>query len=712
MGADGPDRGRVLSAPADPPDAAAALASLLVALRAAASPTDRAAAISAVLKDRGLVAALARYSVDEADAYDAAMMDLGGVPGAGARVTQLGAAIRRAADALPPPPKSQGPQVEQDEGPQELTDDALLALDVPPGWTLNGSGVWYERTVDGEPVLRQATATPCAVVEILESLRDSTERSRLRWRRGSGAWCEAVYPRGMLGDTRKVLDLRAVGIDVTSLNSRPFVGWLAAAENHNAAKVPRSAISDRMGWQGPKGRGTTLGFLAGEEHVSAAGGPRCVLDVADEGRAQVAAAMRPSGTLDGWRAAIAAVREYPSVMLALYASLACPFLGVVEEAPSGIVDWSGLTSKGKSSAMAAAASPWGHPKKGQHFVSSWDSTPSFIEGAADLLRHLPLCLDDTRDCKDPAIIERLIYTYAGESGRGRARPDGLRASLESRGLLLSNGEQAITSFGSGGGARARSLCLRGWPLGDDGHWKAVDLMASLSEHHGVAGPAVVRWLVDRRALWPSVRTAWRDSRAEYANATKSNVGQRLSALLALLGAGAFAAHEILGIPPYSPADSPLLFAVTAADQQADEADRPAAAVGATFGWACAHASEFWGREVRDRSTGEARQPSAGWAGSWKAGAWSEIAWVPGCLERVLRFEGFRPEEVISGWVERGWLQVDGKNRGRKRGIGERGDSPRCYVIPRKVYEQIIGDVESDAPGDDGPPAPGEDPGGA
>lgn len=684
--------------------AAAVLARLGDALRTTADSAERANAIACVLRDRDTMLALARWSADEPDAYTAAILELGGIRGAGARVGQLRAAIDRAAAGLPPRSDNRPPDGGFDEVVDEsvpLGDEALGALEVPPGWVLDARGVWYERVADGETSLRRATATPIGVVEVLESLRDGTERVRLRWRRGSGVWTDGIFPRSVVRDVRKVMALADLGVDVSSTTSKQVVGWLSAVEAANERSLVRSSITDRMGWQGGDSPSTlgALGFLAGNQHVPPAGrggAPRrCVLDV-DGGRSQIAASMAPAGTLDGWRQAVAKVLPYPSVLLALYASLAAPFLGILPDAPSGILDWSGSTSKGKTTTLALAASVWGHPRKGQHYVHSWDATAAYIEGAADCLRHLPLCLDDTRDSRDPLALERLIYTYAGESGRGRAKPDGLRASLEVRGVLLSTGEQPITSFGSGGGARARSLCLRGWPLGDDGHRVSIEVVSALVDHHALAGPAVVRWLLDHRDLWPKVREAWRTARDGFAATATSNVGQRLAALLALLDAGAFAAHEILGVP--RPPDDPMRFAVSAADRQAEEADRPAIAIQAVYGWSCAHAADFWGREVRDKSTCEARQPAAGWAGRWMPGRWSEIAFLPGCLERVLKFEGFRPEEILSAWDERGWLVRDGKHRGKKRAVGERGEVPRCIVIPRQVIEANVGPL---AEGDEG-----------
>ena len=656
---------------------------LLVALRGAPDAAGKAAAIGAVLRDREALASLARWAAGDPDGYEAAVLDLEAVPGASSRVASLRAAVRRAVAAV---------EVEQDEGERTTRESAPVddpevgAVAVPDGWDLAASGVWHERVVDGERVVSRVTSTPIAVVEVLESLRgDHAERVRLRWRRGSGAWCDQILPRSAVRDARRVISLADHGVDVGSPSARGLVMWLSAQESEGGQMIPRSAISDRMGWLGESGE---LGFLVGESHVPTPARRRCALDVSDPGRAQLASSMEPSGTLHGWREAVARVSEYPSVMLALYASLAAPLLGILSEAPSAILDWSGGTSRGKTTSLSLAASVWAHPRKGQHYVHSWDATPAYIEGAADCLRHLPLCLDDTRDAKDPAALERLIYTYAGESGRGRARPDGLRASLEVRGVLLSTGEQPITSFGGSGGARARSLCLRGWPLGDAGHHVAVELLAALSEHHGVAGPAVVRWLVDHADQWGELRAMWRADRAGAAEASSSNVGKRLAALWAFLAAGARLAHDVLGIPV--PAKDPLVFAGESADQQAEEADRAAVAVAACYAWACAHEAEFWGREVRDKSTNEARQPSSGWAGRWTRASWDEIAWVPGCLERVLKYEGFRPEEILSAWVDRGWLAVDGKNRGRKRSIGEYGGAPRCLVLPRSVIEQVTG----------------------
>jgi putative DNA primase/helicase len=163
--------------------------------------------------------------------------------------------------------------------------------------------------------------------------------------------------------------------------------------------------------------------------------------------------------------------------------------------------------------------------------------------------------------------------------------------------------------------------------------------------------------------------------------------------VALVKVGYFAAHEILGLPvPYR---NPLEYAWEAAGASALDADRPAAAMAAVWSWASAHQTEFWGRGVRERDWAY-RVPVRGWVGKWAQGKWTEIAWYPEALERVLRFQGFEnPEEVLSAWQERGWIEMDGRHRTKHRRVD--GERVRLVVLPREHMDAEEGPTDEDVP---------------
>ena len=668
---------------------------------AASRAALRQARLSAFAEIWRALEAVAALSDEDPGGFEAALALLDSLGGLSTHIGNLRSRVAAAGRAR----AGRGGGFRSVDSDEEIDLSGVLGVDLPPlscpnGWVIQGDGVHFEKeTADGVYTV-QVTGSPVLITGILRSLSDDSERVSLEWRRLSGGWARKIYARPTVRDTRKIIDLGSVGLDVGADNAKQIVSWLARQERVNASRLPVGHVSDRMGWMGERGE---LGFMLGRRVVTDAGpsdpdaGPTSwgdgtvLLDV-DEGERQIADGFAASGTLEGWREVASRALDHPSPMLGLYASLAAPFVALLPGAPNLIVDWSGETSKGKTTSMRLAASPWGRPdKRGEGVIWSWDNTSTFVERATALLHDLPLCLDDTKDARYPDLIERVLYAFSGGSGRGRGKPDGLRRTLRARGVLLSTGEAPITSFGPSAGARARTLCLRGSPFGDDPKAELVDAInLGALEHHGHAGLVLLQRLaaMDDRAL-AGLRRAYERHREAFAEAADSTVGKRFAPMLALLRCGAWAAHEVLGLPEAK--CDPWEYAVAVAERGASDTDRPAAALAAVYGWAVSHETDFWERHVEDRAG--VRTPARGWAGKWDDhDAWTEIAFDPQALERVLRHQGFpNAEEVLSAWQERGWLNLGPEKRRTKQRRVQSGLRKWLVCIRRDAIEEVLGE---------------------
>lgn len=585
--------------------------------------------------------------------------------------------------------------------PQVLGREDLPPMTVPPGYLLRGSGIW--RVVETELGATEVRIAhrPILVTGVLRDLDGGAESWHLEW---SGAqategWGAAIVPASAVQDPRSFVQLRNAGAPVPMRWARDLAAWLDDLAELNSDTLPRAWHTSHLGWCGEGGR---LGYLWGRTLIREDGERPC--DVApgrwgrdhvrlaiaeDDGRAQLADGCHAHGTYDGWVRGVTEVLEHPRVLLGVYASLAAAFLGVVEDAPNAIVDWAGETSRGKTTTLMLAASVWGRPSLvGSGVVRTWDVSPAGIEQLASMAGCIPLILDDTkraqtRGRESADVVATILYQVAAGQGRGRAKPDGMRRTATWRTILLSTGEAPATSFTRDAGARARVLSVLGSPLPDDSGPLIARLRAAIDENYGHAGPRIVAWLLQHRAKWVKLRERYAARVLDWTEeAGGSPVAARLAQTLALIELGARALHDVLGVP--RPMRDPMIEALNAAERSAEDADQPAAAAAAVYSWAVQHASEFWGHHVTERS-GDPRAPAKGWAGVWRReDNWSEIAFLPDSLRRVLAFLGYRFEDIVPRWFERGWCSRDGKHLGHKRKIDGKAD--RMIILPRSMLD--------------------------
>lgn len=690
----------------------------------AAKVSERAAIVGAAVTDGSLAGWLLALPPNEAEGWLVTNRTAVGARQADAMRRKLAAAAKDRANAAARAARLER-AVQRMVAPLTVGEimgrEDLPRLDVPGGWKLE-DGRLIECVDEGtgedaEIVERFVAHRPIVTTGVLVDL-DTRERAIVvEWPddRIMGSWDQAIVPAAMTQDPRAFISLRNRGAPVAHRNARELAKWLDDLEARNADTIPRAHHTSRLGWQG---EGGGLGYMWGRTLLTPDGDIDC--DVApakwganhvrlaippDDGRAQLADGCCSSGTLDGWLRVIERALPYPRVMLGVYASLASCLLGLVPSAPNAIVDWSGETSRGKTTTLAIAASCWGRPElTGAGVMRTWDVSPAGLEQLAEMAAHMPLILDDTKRAttrdRDASIVSSLIYQIAAGQGRGRARPDGMRRTATWRTILLSTGEAPATSWTQDAGARARVLAIRGSPFPDESGDIVAELGVGVREHYGHAGPALIRTVLKDPNAAARIRAAYDLACDRWAlKAGGGAVGGRLAQMLGLLSIGADALHDTLGLPR-PPTDPIATVALHAVQSGADEADRPSAALAAAHEWACVHSADFYGRHATKRERiphedGHYRidvvdvQPARGWAGVWTAGEhWTEIAWDPGCLARVLDDRGFAIEDVLPRWDERGWLKAgDGRHLGVQRRI--KHERSRFYAITKEAVDTVL-----------------------
>jgi|TARA_R100000084_G_scaffold108964_2_gene73284 hypothetical protein len=569
--------------------------------------------------------------------------------------------------------------------PANVVEKSILdMLRVPRGYEIDVSGVYrLSAGMDGDVSRSRVAPAPIFISGRTIDVLTGEAKRQVVWR-GPAGWCSRVIDRRTILDTSRIMSLADLEAPVSSNHISQVVSYLADFEAENNHRFPAVQSASRMGWL-PDG-----GFLLPDKHYTIDKKPSSFALTAPPGLETISQGWQSKGSWADWRSAIENVLEYPYMMISIYASAAAPILEVLK-LPGFVVDFSGETSGGKTTALRLAASVWGKPSDSYPTAMySWDATKVWIERTTGYLHSLPLILDETKRVRHPRMIRDVIYDFCQGQGRGRGNPDGTRRIDSWRTVLISSGEGAATSFSQDAGTRARVLSLKGKPLGDDpkaGGKMSENLQVDLAGTYGHLGRRIIEYLVSNHKNYDRIREVFRNSRDGYAAIAKTAVARRHAAHLAVLEVAASIVHQ-LGVP--KPVEDPFAHLIESAFAAGEDADRPLAAMQDLVSWCAANQSKFYGRHDTS-SMGIARVPNSGWGGSWSGkDDWDYIAVTALTIREVLKELGYHPEELLTRWDEREWL-YRGRGRNRTRVVRVDGVSIRCYCIKRSTADLALED---------------------
>ena len=510
---------------------------------------------------------------------------------------------------------------------------------------------------------------------------------RLSFSRGNG-FSHVVINRGDLFNGRKFVDLAGIGYPVTSNNASFQVDYFAESEAANLPQLPKISTTSHLGWQGK----TLDSFLIGRELIRGNGeSVETQIDLnsmdwpadgicfrsSSAGHDQILKGFRREGSLDAWIETVTLASEFPRVMLGVYSVFASICLPIFD-CPSFAVDFCSRTSQGKTTLQRLAASVWGDPNENKttSALLTWNQTKVSVERRLAVMKHLPLLLDDTKKAADVRQIPAIIYSHSGGQGKGRGNLTGVQAVLTWHNVLISSGEQPLTSYSNDGGAVMRVLEIEGAPFGrqDIETGKIVKRINSAAcQHFGHSGPEFVRWLVQNREHWDAWKAEYQRRSADYLERASSEKAGRLADYAAAIAQAAILFHTALDLPfPYA---DPL---ETLWAEISGEADDPLGAKKAlryVLSWAASNEHRFYGRELDVRTA-----PNGGWLGKWQRGDDQPIAIYPHQVEDVLRGQKFEPQSILNEWKDRGWLDVKPDVKRFTKQVRIRGEENPVWMI--------------------------------
>jgi hypothetical protein len=473
-------------------------------------------------------------------------------------------------------------------------DDLPDGWRVPVGYRVTSGGVWREpppsdSDVEREP--RQISTGPILTVRFLID-PDGNELADLAWR-GTFGWQVRPVERFLTSSGKRLIAALAnAGMPAIDSRARDVEQWIAAAEAANRGAIPAEKVARWTGWQ-PDDI-----FLLPDSS------DRRILWRWPE-QEDIAANVRPAGTLDAWRETIAGLADdpYPVVLLAAaFASALLVPLGL----PTVIVDVYAASTRGKTTSLKIAYSVWGAPlDEGENGIASWGSTLLQLEKIACWTQGIVIALDDSQKAAREKGGSDTIRTflYAASGGRGKARGNAAGSTnpnrVQIRTVILSSGEKPLTEFGQVQGLAPRRLPFprNPFPMTDDPAAEArrIDrIMVGLLSNHGTAGPAFVEQLQDRLGQPDGLKNLRERHRAlvERFRGDTPITARRAPAAAAVLLAGQLA-HE-WGILPVPPPEWQVWEDLFLGEDATEADDMGAAAVEVILGELAASPDRMWG----------------------------------------------------------------------------------------------------------------------
>lgn len=557
------------------------------------------------------IQALAFLMLGDSAAYCKAKMKLKKVAKNSLPLKELEMAVRGAARAL----RESRRTALQEDANEKVFDRLRYDLKIPQGYAMTSDGVFLKGR-DADQLIFPAPVTLARrfrnphsgleMVELIFRYRDAERR--------------VAAERSVVFSRHKIMELADSGLPVTSENAKALVVYLSEVERIN--EIPLVDCAARLGWIGD---GAILPWDAAAAYLDARGFEETVAGFGEK------------GTLQEWIALTAPVRASMPGRTLLAASYASPMVSLVGARTSGVMLWGG-SQAGKTAALKAAVSIYGHPEK---LMLNMYATRVSLEQQASFLHNLPVSIDERQLAGNDQALEQLVYMLSGGAGKGRGRKNG---GVQARGnwenLALITGEFPISSDSSAAGVRGRLLEINVTKVVDNA--AGVRLHRELPKQYGTAGLVFIGALKNNAAAIRQRYDEWLN-RTTHAFAAISGSH---AALLALLGL----ADEIASVAVHGED------AEAAAKSAWNFVQAIAAHVVTTAEMDDAERAKKWviSRYVENAHKFEAEENRPGYEfGAMLCGV---LQIAPSVLSRFLREGGFNVARSRADFAQRGWLK--------------------------------------------------------
>ncbi|MCV6588506.1 MAG: DUF927 domain-containing protein [Marinobacterium sp.] len=324
------------------------------------------------------------------------------------------------------------------EQARQLVERARPMEELPRGFSLRGSGLWYCDPDDDQ----QREHWVCAPLNVTARTRDQRNENHgylLEFQDMDHHPHQWAMPAEMLAgdgsDYRRVLLNKGLAIAPGSKARQLLTQYVQTCRPHG-----RGRCVSQTGWYD--------GVYVLPDDVIGHSTERVLLQTTSGDYSGYDC----TGTLEGWQAGVARYcLDNSRLVLAVSAAFAAPLLSLIHIEGGG-VHLRGSSSTGKTTALVVASSVWGSPDR----IRRWRATSNGLEGVARAHNDSLLCMDELAELAARE-AGHVAYMLANGSGKSRADKNGEQRQVARwRLLFLSTGEISLADHIREGGGRSRA----------------------------------------------------------------------------------------------------------------------------------------------------------------------------------------------------------------------------------------------------------------
>lgn len=378
----------------------------------------------------------------------------------------------------------------------ELPNDVIEVINkeapgdiIPTNYKVGDNGWLYKEVEKGKgdnakvvPVL--ITSTTPHVTKKYKDIETGEFTYQLKFNSAEKENKHTVLARD-LADATYIINLVDRGFDVNTTNRVDLVNYISMYMRLNPLPITR--IVTRLG------------------HVDRYFIHPLIKDVElaiyEQGYKNIAKEFITKGTLRDYAQNVFPIvsNSYPAMML-LYASCGSILLHDFDVEPF-IVDLSGASSRGKTTALKVASSVWGT----SNLIGEWNTTRVSIERKSAFLNSFPLLLDDSRKA-NPYMLPDVIYQFSGGREKGRGNKSSIEVERTWQNIMISTGETSLADNGKEkAGIGARIITLQDDPFNSDVSF--IDLYKGINSQYGTLGIAFMeQYNAEKEAYYRSFKS--------------------------------------------------------------------------------------------------------------------------------------------------------------------------------------------------------------
>ncbi|EGQ3102786.1 DUF927 domain-containing protein [Staphylococcus pseudintermedius] len=533
----------------------------------------------------------------------------------------------------------------------EVINKETLADIIPTNYKVGDNGWLYKEVEKGKgdnakvvPVL--ITSTTPYITKKYKDIETGEFTYQLKFNSAEKENKHTVLARD-LADATHIINLADRGFDVNTINRVDLVNYISMYMRLNPLPITR--IVTRLG------------------HVDRYFIHPLIKDVElaiyEQGYKNIAKEFKTKGTLQDYAQNVFTIvsNSYPAMML-LYASCGSILLHDFDVEPF-IIDLSGASSRGKTTALKVASSVWGT----SNLIGEWNTTRVNIERKSAFLNSFPLLLDDSRKA-NPYMLPDVIYQFSGGREKGRGNKSSIEVERTWQNIMISTGETSLADNGKEkAGIGARIITLQDDPFNSDVSF--IDLYKGINSQYGTLGIAFMKqYHADKEAYYRSFKS---HEKRFIDKAENNEIMARIGRNFALLQVAGEIINDIEGFEhdPYVTIDQ----AYNSMLETNKNIDKPKQLLEELLQYLDANRNNIEGDGYDDVTQGDI-----------KAIYKRDFLLIMG--ETLKQYLGHELNSITKQWNERGYLITD-KETLTKR-VGHKSKKPRGYAIKKTIIEGL------------------------